>query len=372
MVGAMLMTTACGSSSADSAKSEAPASGDKESAVSSAAGEASAEEAANDSSEKLTIAYFNPSMGSVWIQNVAAALEELGKLPEYNFDVIVCDCDSDPTTQQSQVDTQIANAIDGAVCMVADEASGEVFAEQFAEAGIPVIGESLDMLKADGTYAAPCVILSAYDCGVLCGEWMVENAESYGVDLSDLSKVGLVRATETTQQSDVRRAAGFTETVLASLDFPEENVFTTSVNADPSTKDQAQSTYNQLTAILGANPQIEYWLCCATVEDYGIGAARAFADAGVEDKTVMTSIGGERSIDEWKNGDSPCWKSCVYYTAMDCAQVVVQGLVNMMRNGADATACFGPDITPNEGETYPVATFSGKIITRDNYKEYVE
>ena len=372
LIGVMVMVSGCsGADSSNSADSESAnstgtstASGSSQEENSTSAGGESA-----GSSEKLTIAYFNPSMGSVWIQNVAEALEELGQRPEYNFEVLVNDCDSDPATQQSQVTTAIANNIDGAVVMVADEASGEVFAQQFAEAGIPVIGESLDMLNSDGTYAAPCVILDAYNCGYQAGEWLVENAESYGIDLSDLSKVGLVRATETTQQSDVRRSDGFTDAVLEVLDFPEANIFTTSVNADPTTKDQAQSTYNQLSSILGANPQIEYWLCCATVDDYGIGAVRAFEDAGVSDNTVMTSIGGERAIPEWQNGASPCWKACVYYTAMDCAEIVVEGLVDMMRNGTDATEIFEGNVA--EGETYPVETFSGRVITSENYTEYV-
>lgn len=318
--------------------------------------------------ERLKLVYFNSSMTSVWIQNIFKALEYLGE--QYNFEVVSCDADSNQETQLSQIDTMLMDGIDGAAIMICDEGAASAVAEKFEDAGVPLIAESLTLRDADGKLVVPAVELDARACGQKCGEWIVDNCSEYGFDISDLSKVGILCATETTFVQTTERSNGFIDGVKAKLPaFDEKNIYIADAAAEATTKDQAEAAFKQTSAILAAHPEIEYWLMFASVDDYGIGALRAVENAGAEEKTIITSVGGERVIDEWAQNPDCCWRATAYFDALDCAKLVVEGLLQNIREDVPIEEIFAD--TKEDGEKYGCAKFSGEMCTADNYKDFI-
>lgn len=312
-----------------------------------------------------TIAYFAITMSNQWLQNMETAMKDIGATE--GFEVVTADANFSADTQLSQVDTLLNDGIDGASVFVADEGSGTAVVEKFRNANVPVIGESLRLMDADGNLVAPVVELDAVGCGEKCAEWVAENYMNYDYDFSDMSTVGVLLDTRSTYQSDVRRSDGFKDKLVSAMpEIPEANYYTADCAAEANASDDAEASYNQVAAVIGGHPEITTWIIFSSVDDYAIGAARAVQAAGAEDKVLITSCGGERAVQEWANGDSPCWKSTCYYDANTFATQVIDGLSQMI--GGTAPEDLWPDHI-EEGQTYANYKITGTMATPDTYEE---
>ncbi len=317
--------------------------------------------------ETLTFEYFNTSMTVEWIQNIEKDLKTLGE--EYNFEVLTADANRSIDTQLSQIDTAIQNGIDGAFLFIVDEGSAPAAVEKFDAAGIPVIGETLKLQDGDGNAIAPYVELDAEGVGSNCAQWVVDNWESTGVDLSDVSKVGVIIDTNSKYQSDLVRGDAFTETFLAGMGMTEDNVYMADCAAETASTDNTEASYNQVAAILTAHPEITGWVIMGTVDSYAMGACRAVEAAGLDDSVILVSAGGEMAIKEWDNGTAPCWRAVCYYDAMDYAEIMVEGMLQITREGKAASEIF--DEYKEEGQTYAAIGIKGNMCTREDYGEFV-
>jgi len=319
--------------------------------------------------DPLTIEYFATSFSVQWIQQIQAALEKQGA--ENNFTLLTADANRDINEQLAQIDTAINQGIDGAVLFVVDEGSATAAVEKFTQAGIPVIGETLKLKDGDGNNIAPYVELDAVAVGAKCGDWVVNNYKNCGVDFSDLSKVGFIANTNSKYQSDLNRIEGFKSTFLKTFpDLPKDNMFTADCSAEASLNDNTEASYNQVSAILSANPDIEYWVIMGSVDSYATGACRAVEAAGLEDKTILVSSGGELAVQEWANGTAKCWRATCYYSAMDFAKAITDGMMKELRDKVDAKDLF-PEFK-KDGQKYAAVEISGNICTPDDYKQYID
>lgn len=380
---ALVMGGCGGSGSSSAAKASKPAESSGGSAVSQApsgtsetpeasapaeSSEASApEEGGAAQGEKLTFEYFATSMTVEWIQQIEAALKTLGE--ENNFELLSADANRDINTQLSQIDTAIEQKIDGAFLFIVDEGSAPAAVEKFNTAGIPVIGETLKLKDGDDKNIAPYVELDAVGVGGNCGKWVVENGEACGVDLSDLSKVGVIQNTNSKYQSDLARIDGFMEELKKGFpDLPDSNVFMADCAAEATSNDNTEASYNQVTAIISAHPEIASWIIMGSVDSYAMGACRAVEAAGVEEKTILVSAGGEMAIKEWANDSGACWRATCYYDAMDFAEKMVEGMLGICRDGKAAGDIYSD--VKGDGEDFAAVKISGNMCTAENYQEF--
>lgn len=380
LAGAMIMAGCGGSSSASSsAEAEAASSAASEAAVSEAEEESTSEATEEESTseetaaeseaaeEPLVLEYMTTSMSVEWMQQIVAALEEIAA--EENCQILTADANRDIDTQLSQIDTAITQQIDGAFLFIVDEGSATAAVDKFNEAGIPVIGETLKLQDGDGNNIAPYVELDAAACGEKCGQWVVENWESTGVDLSDVSTVGVIQDTNSKYRSDLVRVDGFMSGIEA-LGIPESNVFMADCAAEATSNDNTEASYNQVSAILAAHPEIKAWLVFGSVDSYAMGAARAIEAAGQEANTILTSSGGELAVKEWTNGAAPEWRATCYYGAMDFAKQMMEGMLGVIRDGKSLEEIY-PEFK-QDGQTYSAVEISGTMVTSENYQDYVE
>ena len=365
---AALFLSACGgsasSSSAASESSDASSAGT--SADSTSVSAASADTSGGDG-KTLTFQYFAMTMEVEWLLQIEEALKELGET--YNFELLTSDANYDINTQLSQIDTAITQGIDGAFLFIVDEGSATAAVDKFNAAGIPVIGETLKLQDGNGNNVAPYVELDAEAVGGECGTWIAENWEDCGIEISDWSKVGVISNTQTTRQSDLARSTGFENALKEGLpEIPEEN-YLIADNAAEANNNDAENSYNQVSAVLAAHPEIETWFVIGTVDNYAMGACRAIEAAGLEDQTILVSCGGEYAVREWAEGTGACWRAACYYEAMDFAVEMVDGMLEIVRDGVPATDIYAD--SREEGQEYAAVGITGNMITPDNYTEYV-
>jgi ABC-type sugar transport system substrate-binding protein len=321
--------------------------------------------AASDGTESIDMVYLSYAMGIGWCVQVADAFEELGE--QYNINVEIADGNFKPETQLSQLDQYIAKGVDVVACMLIDEGSAQALAERCEEAGVLLLGETTAFLDADGNLTCPCDWLYGKEVGEKETQWAVDNYERLGFDLSDLSKVGFLYITDTTFVEMLPREEGARNVWFNAFpDFPEENVFVGDRSADSGSNMEAG--YNQTAAIFTAHPEIEQWIVISFQEDYASGACRAIEDLGLVDNALLVSAGGENVIPEWDNGMTKPWYAACYFTGYDSASIIMEAADKILRQGVAPE-----DVYPNKdpGQTYSYATFSGEMISFDNYKSII-
>jgi len=333
-----------------------------------AAGGGSQSSAAKGQKE-LVFEYFATSFAVQWIQDIEAALRELGT--QYNFKLRTGDAGRKIETQLSQVDVALAQRIDGAFLFVVDEGSAAAVVSKFNDAKVPVIGETLKLKDGSGKVIAPYVELDAEGVGANCAQWVVDNWKTTGVDLSSIKNVGVIKNTNSKYQSDIKRANSFVAALKKG--FPglsDANIFMADCAAETGSQDMAEASYKQTSAIIASHPGISAWVAIGTVDHYGLGAARAIEAAGMEKKTILVTAGGELAIKEWGNKAAPCWRASCYYSAMDYAKYMVEGMLAICREGKKAEDIF-PQFK-EAGQKYAVIKIKGTMITRDTYKSIVK
>lgn len=317
-----------------------------------------------ESGEKFTLMYLNTSMSVEWIQQVNEALEKLAT--ENNCEILVADANRDIDKQLAQIDTAIQQQIDGAFIFIVDEGSATAVVDKFEAAGIPVIGETLKLQDGDGNNLAPYVELNAAGVGESCGQWVVDNWKESGVNLSDVSTVGVIQDTNSKYRSDLIRIDGFMKGIEP-LEIPESNVFKADCAAEATSNDNTEASYNQVSAILASHPEMEAWVIMGSVDTYAMGAARAVEAAGLQDKTIMVSSGGELAVQEWANGFAPEWKATCYYSAMDFAEQMMGGMLAILRDGKTAEEIY-PEFK-QDGQKYAAVEITGTMVTPDTYQK---
>ena len=317
--------------------------------------------------EPVKIAYLSKNMAVQWMQNMDTAIEELSE--ELGFEYLSYDAQASIETQLDQLDQAIAEGVDGVVILIADTGSAQAIADICAAEGVALVGESLRLQDGDGNLVAPCVELSAKDCGSMCSQWVYDNYEELGFDFGDYSTVGFATFSNSTQPNNEERADGAEDMFLELFSgFPTDNVYRGDVAAE--SVGYQEAAYNQMNGLITANPEIETWVLVATLEEYGQGVARAIEENGLVDSTILTSIGGEIAVTEWASDNPPTeWYAASFYEAMDCASLAVEGLLSMIQDGVAAEDVFAED--KEEGQTYASAKFSGRMITAENYTEYI-
>jgi ABC-type sugar transport system substrate-binding protein len=321
-----------------------------------------------DDGEKLKIAYFGGGMQATWLQNILKAMTELGE--ENGFEVINADAEWDGDKMLSQIDTLLDQGIDGASIFLVDASLGPAVYERFAAADVPLAFDTMEIM-VDGKYAAPGVISDVIGMGRIPAEWVIENVDDIGLNSSDWSKTGLMLGTNSIFPPTDDRAIEFRRVFTEAFpDFPEENIFLNDVAADPNRPDDTEGSFNQAMANFTANPQIEQWLVYASVDDYGVGIARAIEANNLQSKAKLISCGGERAMPEWISNPSvnEYWIAELYFNAMEYAEYVVEALMGMIKEGKDAKDVLTD--FKSEGEEYGVVEITGRMVTPDTYEEY--
>lgn len=354
---------ACGSSSSQA--TDAPASSNAEESQTEA--EASSAVADTNGDGDIVIALMMKSMASEWNQSIEENLLKLGE--EKGYTLLTFDADGDSAKQLDQLNDAINQGVDAIFMHIADEGIAEAAAEAVAEAGIPMVGESLPVKDGDGNWLCPCVVLNAAGCGTVAADWAADNWESTGVDLSDPTKVGVALVTNSLTENAVLRHEGAKAELQTKMpDIPEENYFIVDISAGSS--DYVEGGYSETSAVLTAHQDLTSWIVIGVQDDYALGACRAIEENGKTDCTILVSLGGEQAIPEWEGGTTKPWYAAVYYNSMDFVEPCVEGLLSVVNGEATLEEVFSDNI--DEGQTYGTKLISGYGITYENYKEYVE
>lgn len=318
--------------------------------------------------DPFELVYMCGSFGNVWCKNIETAMKSLQE--EYNFTLYSGSYEYDNNKCITDVETYCDQGVDGFVMNVGEDIVNRAF-EVTSEYGIPWLTESTCCRDENGILLTSGVELNAYSVGVDIGTWIVENyKEHFGIDSFEGKTVGYINPTYSIVLSFQNRCQGAYDQIMAA--FPDAEVFEPDLMVQNDIS--SSGAYNEISPILAAHPEIDYWLITCVIDDWGLGAARAAESMGITDKVLITSAGGEALILEWDNGyDSDgtgCWKMCSYYEAMDYVEYLIPGMIDILEG-----KCTMEELWPEfkeEGSDYSAVQVGGTPCTRENYQDLIK
>jgi len=322
--------------------------------------------AKKDSAEqkKLVFEYLTLSFQVEWAQQMEAALKEQAVI--HNFELKSSDPSFNIETQLSQIDAAIVQKVDGAFLWVVDEAQAPAAVSKLNDAKIPVFGESFPLRDSSGNAIAPYVQLDDWAVGTTSGNWVVDNWRSTGVDLSNITTVGVIDNNSSQYSANVTRSNGFIDAMKKG--FPNlEDIYRADIAAETATTDTTEAAYKQVSAVFAAHPEKTAWVVFGCTDNYAQGAVRAIEAAGLEKVTILVSAGGELAFKEWSNNAAPSWRAACYFHAKHYVKYMVEGMLDICRNGKKAEDLF-PEYK-EKGQNYAEIKVSGRMVTRDTYKD---
>ena len=128
----------------------------------------------------------------------------------------------------------------------------------------------------------------------------------------------------------------------------------------------AEAAFNEVAKILVAHPETENWVIVGVLDDYARGATRVAEAAGLEDRTLVTSVGGETLVLEWDAGYEGCWVMCNYFNAQMYTKLLAPAICAVARREATVRKLW-PEWNV-AGSDYSAVLITGVALTHDTYQ----
>ncbi len=249
------------------------------------------------------------------------------------------DSDQNAATYTQQLDTVIADKVDGVLVCTPDQNLSQMTVDKLTEAGIPVIAVDDALEDADGNLLAPWVGIDGYNIGLAVGEWGAQYIADN--NLADDSEFAVLLMTADTVSSCVPRTEGELEGIK---DFDESRIF----RADCDTS--AEQGNEAANAVITGHPEIKKWLVLGVSDESSQGAARAIEAAGLGKDSMVVGLGGYLCPDEFANPDS-CFRAAAYFSARDVGGTAAQEMLDYLDNGTEIPQKYAVDaviVTPDD------------------------
>ncbi len=250
----------------------------------------------------------------------------------------------------------------------ADSALYPRISELMTELNVPWMSCMTQALDDNGQKAHPAVIYDNYDIGAKMAQWTIDYAKKTWPD-ADPAEIGMLSLDFSIAPALHDRTVGAQDVWNEAYPDQESNFYVGDGVSGPL---DSNTAYVLSSAAFASDPDIQYWLICACIDDYANGAAQAAEAAGIDDRCVVVTCGGTPLMEQWDAGQESCWKAALYTDYALYSEPMICGLYAMMNGDATAETLWPEWINKNAGDTYASVQLPMVFITQGNYTEYLE
>ena len=293
-------------------------------------------------------------------QNIYTVLTEME--PILNFKTTEFCANSDIDALIQNIEIYADQGIDGFLIVI-DATANKRICEVLDDTGIPYIAMLNSVQDENGSSLVPCVGLDNFEVGERLLQWLYDNYKTYWGDI-DETKIGLLNFNFSPNVDFNNRNNGslarFKELLPNNTQIFEADGVTGGLNE--------QTGYDLASAILSANPEVEYWFVPACLELYSQGASRVVEQLGIDEKVLMTCCDSVVLTGAWDTGYEGCWVSCLTTSGYQYGIPGICGLVAILDGKATMENIWSSVRDPNDKMTF--YKISSDIVTIDTYKAY--
>jgi ABC-type sugar transport system substrate-binding protein len=285
-----------------------------------------------------------------------------------NCDLDVVDSNGDNDLYISNIETLKNQGYDGLI-LDPDITLYQVISEKCAEVGMAWMPSMGAPRSEDMKLLHPCAGFDDYYQGTMMMDWLLDYQKTNWPQ-AQTSEIGVISIDFSSSWPIHERTRGAQDTWNKL--FPD--LTGNFLIADCITGNLDSTTaYNLVGAMMPTQPKIKYWLIAAAIDDLADGAASAAIDSSLSDNAVVITCGGPGLILQWDSGEETPWKAALYSAPMLCVEPLVCGLYAYVMGWQTPDTLWAPEwVNKSVGEKYAFLMQSTFIMTKDNYREYME
>lgn len=271
----------------------------------------------------LTIAYLQKQGDQQYFVDQAngakAAAEELGDVT-----INVVDLGTDSNKAISELDSAIAQGVDGIIIVVPDQQIGPQVIEAADAAGIPIMASDDIITDAEGN-DAPFAGFDGTAMGTEVGNAAADLYMDAGWDAADTRILsGYKQDLSVCQQRVDGAEAAFTEAV--GDDAPE----LIEIGTDNSVTD----AQDQAGAVITANAGVKHWIVWGCNDENETGIVTALQNSGVSgDDIIGVGLGAYLTCKDWAAGQDTGNKAALFISGAEVGKAAVTSMVALLRDG---------------------------------------
>jgi len=306
--------------------------------------------------KKIVLAYICKLLDNPWFQATTSAFKakalELGA-----SEVLLIDSKMDPELSMSQVDTVIAQKIDGLVINLPDQKLSRAVVDKCKAAKIPVIGTD-DPLIENGKRIAPSFELDSYDAGYVMGEYLGNYVKKNKL-LGNINSIMYVNLAALQISSFVERTNGANAAWSKLVpEYPKDRMIT----ADTDTA-APEAGYETMAATIVAHPEVKTWFVTTVNDEVATGAVRALEQARLDKTSYVVGLGGYLAKDEFKK-DVTCLVASSYISPKIDGETNAQAMMDFILHGKEIYGEY-----KKAGMDVGVFFLPSIVVTKENYRE---
>ena len=306
----------------------------------------------------IVLSYMRPM--PLW-QNVLDALVEWEAV--FNFNTIEFNANGDIDFLLQNIEIFAAQGVDGFLIVI-DATATERIVEVLDSTGLPYIAMLNSARDEQGRSIAPTVGIEGVEAGRQITRWLYDNHTYFWGEI-DTSAIGLLNFDFSPNADFHDRHNGalamFQELLPNNAGiFPADGV-TGGLNE--------QTGFDLASAILAANPQVEYWFIPSTFEHYAQGAARAVDSLGMSDRVLITSVAVDILTAAWDAGyEGRSYVGGLAFCPLQYTAPAISGLIALINGTATAETLWSHRRLPTD--IYTFFEIESEIVTRDKYQDF--
>ncbi|MEA9985780.1 substrate-binding domain-containing protein [Subtercola sp. RTI3] len=299
--------------------------------------------AAATSGKPLTIAFLQKQGDQQYfVDEATGAKAAAGTLGDVNIKVVNLGTDANKAI--SELDSVIAQGVDGIVIVVPDQQIGPQVIAAANAAGIPIMAADDVIKDASGKEAA----FTGFDgtaMGKLIGAEAAKLYTAAGWTAADTRILSAYKEDLTACGDRVAgAAAAFTDAVGAA----------SPAVVNIGTDNSATDAQDKAGAVITANAGVKHWVVWGCNDESETGVVTALQNSGVAPADIAgVGLGAYLTCKDWAAGQVTGNKSALFISGVEVGKAAITSMVNQLRNG-----------TPMPPKTIAKT----KIVNADNWK----
>lgn len=259
--------------------------------------------------------------------------------------VTVANLASDANLAISQMNTAVAQGVDGVIIVVPDQKVGPQVIDIAAAAKIPLLAS--DDLISSGTGApAPFVGFDGAAMGSEVGKKAGELFKASGWQPED-TRILRVSKEDLSVCEDRVNAAG---TAFATASGAQVEIL--KVGSDAS----VVGSQDKAAAVITANQGVKHWVVYGCNDESETGAVTALQNSGVKAADIIgVGLGAYLTCKDWKAGKTTGNKAALYISGSDVGKSAVTAMVKALREGSPLPPKTIAPTTMVDAKTYASA-----------------
>jgi len=281
-------------------------------------------EAAGPTDGPLTIAYLQKQGDQQYFVDEATGAKEAAEAAG-DVTIKVVDLGTDSNKAISELDSVIAQGVDGIVIVVPDQQIGPQVIEAANAAGIPIMASD-DIIKDASGQEAPFSGFDGTAMGTEVGKAAAELYLAAGWDPAETRILSGYKQdlSACTQRVDGAEAA-FTDALGGE---------TAPALVDIGTDNSATDAQDQAGAVITANAGVKHWVVWGCNDENETGIVTALQNSGVAPADIIgVGLGAYLTCKDWAAGQDTGNKAALFISGAEVGKAAINSMVALLRDG---------------------------------------